>query len=120
MIYADDGSVPEGSALDEWGKLFIGAGEKMGRTFLVVERAKKLLEEAGFVDIVEHTVKVPVGSWPKDPKMKELGRWNLLFLTSGLESMGMYMLMHVLGVSLTARSGCSRIVHQLTDIVGVY
>lgn len=73
----------------------------MGRTFLVAERAKKLLEEAGFVDVVEHTVKVPIGSWPADPKMKEIGRWNLLFLTTGLESMGMYLLMHVLGVSVT-------------------
>jgi hypothetical protein len=86
----------------EWGELFIGAGEKMGRTFQVVERAKKLLPEAGFVDYTEHTVKVPVGVWPKDKKMKELGRWNLLFLTTGLESMGMYMLTHVLGVSVTA------------------
>jgi len=91
----------------EWGELFIGAGEKMGRTFLVAERARELLGDAGFVDIVEHKVKVPIGSWPADPKLKELGRWNLLFLTTGLESMGMYMLMHVLGVSVTALILCS-------------
>ncbi|RDW59196.1 hypothetical protein BP5796_12120 [Coleophoma crateriformis] len=96
-IRSDNGSVQPGSPMHDWGELFIGAGEKMGRTFLVAERAKKLLEEAGFVDVVEHTVKVPIGDWPQDSKMKELGRWNLLFLTVGLESMGMYMLMHVLG-----------------------
>lgn len=67
--------------MHSWGELFIGVGEKMGRTFLVVERAKKLLEEAGFVDIVEHKVKVPIGSWPADPKLKELGRWNLFLKT---------------------------------------
>lgn len=107
--------------MGRWGELFIGAGEKLGRTFLVAERAKELLEEAGFVDIVEHSVKVPIGSWPADPKLREIGRWNLLFLTTGLESMGMYLLMNVLGVRVISFA-CSllKLNDTLTEIVGIY
>ena len=48
-----DGSVEEGSAMDQWGKLFHEAGRKTGRSFRVYEDElqKKAMEAAGFVDI---------------------------------------------------------------------
>ena len=82
----------------DWGDVFIGAGEKMGKTFLIAEQSKQLLEAAGFVDMVSVTVKAPIGGWMHDPKMKEIGNWYMLFLSEGLENLGMYMLLHVLGV----------------------
>ena len=50
---SDDGSVEEGSAMDQWGKLFHEAGRKTGRSFRVYEDElqKKAMEAAGFVDI---------------------------------------------------------------------
>ena len=50
---SDDGSVEEGSAMDQWGKLFHEAGRKTGRSFRVYEDRlqKKAMEAAGFVDI---------------------------------------------------------------------
>lgn len=101
QFHSDDGTV--GDVILEWSRLFIGAGEKMGRSFLCIRDAKKLLEEAGFVDVVETQYKLPVGPWMKDPKWKEIGRWGLLFMTTGLESMALYMLTHVLGVSFLKR-----------------
>lgn len=52
-LESDDGSVQEGSAIDEWGKFFIEGGRKMGRTFTIIDDdlQKKGMEEAGFVDI---------------------------------------------------------------------
>lgn len=52
-IESDDGSVPSGSPMDQWGKVFWEGGKKFGRTFRVVEDdiQKKCMEEAGFVDI---------------------------------------------------------------------
>lgn len=83
----------------DWSTLFIDAGEKMGRTFKHAKNSKKLLEEAGFVDLVESRYKLPVGGWMEDKKWKEIGKWNLLFLTVGLEGMALYILKSVLGVS---------------------
>lgn len=105
QIHCDDGSVKEDSVLFEWSRLFIGAGENMGRTFTIIRDAKRLLEEAGFVDVVEVPYKLPIGPWGKDPKHKELGRWYLLYVTTGLESMALYMLTNVLGVS-TVQGHC--------------
>lgn len=94
---SDDGTVKEGDIMYEWSKVFIGAGEMMGRTFTIARNSKQLLEEAGFVDVVEKTYKIPVGAWMEDPKWKEIGRWDLLYLTTGLEGMALYILKNVLG-----------------------
>lgn len=34
------------------------------------------MEKAGFVDIVESQEVWPIGTWPKDKKLKEIGRWG--------------------------------------------
>lgn len=87
--------------MHEWSQIFISAGEIMGRTFTIARSSKQLLEEAGFVDVVEKKYKVPVGEWMSEPEWKEIGRWDLLYLTTGLEGMALYILKHVLGVSLS-------------------
>lgn len=33
------------------------------------------MEDVGFVDVVEKRLKWPLNTWPKDPKLKELGMW---------------------------------------------
>lgn len=57
---SDDGTVVEGSALDQWGKVFVEAGKKFGRPFDVADTGlvRDAMEKAGFVDIVEWTFKV--------------------------------------------------------------
>lgn len=50
---SDDGSVVEGSPMNEWAKVFWEGGKKFKRTFRVLEDnlQKKYMEEAGFVDV---------------------------------------------------------------------
>lgn len=57
---ADNGSVPDRSAISQWGKFFEEGGAKMGRSFLVVEEGtqRRAMEQAGFVDIGERDFKV--------------------------------------------------------------
>lgn len=59
-MVSDDGTVPERSAISQWGKFFEEGGRAMGRTFMVVQEGvqKKAMEEAGFVDIQEWDFKV--------------------------------------------------------------
>ena len=33
------------------------------------------MEKVGFVDVTEKRFKWPLNTWPKDPKLKELGMW---------------------------------------------
>lgn len=61
-MISDDGTVPEKSAISQWGKFFEEGGKKMGRSFLVIKEGtqRKAMEEAGFVDIQEWEFKVSI------------------------------------------------------------
>lgn len=39
----------------------------------------------GFVDIVEKKVPWPLGAWPNDQRLKEMGRWNVRNWEEGSE-----------------------------------
>lgn len=57
------------------------------------------IREAGFVNTVEQVFKVPLGGWPADVKLRELGQWALLGFDTGLEGYSLATLTRVLGVS---------------------
>lgn len=82
----------------QWSKTLLFAAEQLGKTFAIYDFNEDLIREAGFIDVQKQTFKVPVGPWPRDPKMKELGQWNKLFCLEGLESWSLYLLSTVLGV----------------------
>ncbi len=59
---------------------------------------KDKITEAGFVNVVEKVYKTPLGGWPADPKLRELGQWALLGFDIGLEGYALATLTRVLGV----------------------
>ncbi|KAJ4328775.1 hypothetical protein N0V84_000780 [Fusarium piperis] len=79
--------------MSQWGKLFVQAGLKIGRSFTLVddEEQRKGMEAAGFVDIQEFNIKVPLGDWPRDPKLKEMGRFSRATLEQDTEGYVLYM-----------------------------
>ncbi|KAH6995780.1 S-adenosyl-L-methionine-dependent methyltransferase [Ilyonectria sp. MPI-CAGE-AT-0026] len=87
MGYSDDDTLKDGTALAEWGKFFHEGGKKLGRIFtpLPGNLQEKGLEAAGFIDIQSKTSKVPVGDWPKDEKLKEIGRFTQLSIETDVE-----------------------------------
>jgi hypothetical protein len=97
---SDDGSVAPGDMMYEWSRKWIDAGESIGRTLKIARYSKRLLEEAGFVGIVEKKFKLPLGGWMQDPTYKEIGKCCLLFMDEGLEDMVLYLGSAVLEVGL--------------------
>ncbi|KAI1160019.1 S-adenosyl-L-methionine-dependent methyltransferase [Nemania serpens] len=99
VIQSDDGTVPYGSAMDQWGRVFTEAGRKFGRTFRPVEEnlQVKAMEAAGFVDIRVYNMKTSLGPWPADAKNKEIGQYARLALEQDIEGFIMYMWTTVLG-----------------------
>lgn len=84
---SDDGSVKDGSALEQWGKVFREGGKKLGRTFTVYEEdlQRKGMEAAGFVDIEFRDIQVPYGGWHHDKEIAERGIWWKMAIESDLE-----------------------------------
>lgn len=62
------------------------------------------IEDAGFVGVVEKVFHVPFGPWPRNPKMRELGKWSLLAFTMGIEGYVLASLTRFMGVSGGPRS----------------
>lgn len=96
MFKSEDGSVTEDHFMVQWSKTLLYAAEQLGKTFAIYDFNREMITQAGFVDVVEKKFKIPVGTWPSDPKMKELGQWNTLFCLEGLESWSLYLLSTVL------------------------
>ncbi|KAL1848309.1 hypothetical protein VTK73DRAFT_10164 [Phialemonium thermophilum] len=86
-VGTDDGPLPPTSAVAQWGPLFVQGGRAIGRSFTVVDDGiqRKAMEEAGFVDIQEKNIKCPTGAWPKDPKLREIGRYSQLAVLQDVE-----------------------------------
>ena len=96
---SDDKTLPQDSALVQWWELFKAIGQKTGKTFAAGEVACESIDAAGFIHIREEKIKVPIGPWAKDKKLKEWGYWNLCFLLDGLEGFALRGMTTVLDVS---------------------
>ncbi|KAF2654986.1 S-adenosyl-L-methionine-dependent methyltransferase [Lophiostoma macrostomum CBS 122681] len=75
--------------------------DKTGMTFRTVEHMKEHMEDAGFVDVVEEKFIWPIGPWPSDPHLKDLGRWGERNWADGLEGWVIALYTRVLGWSYT-------------------
>lgn len=99
LALSDDGTVKPGSALARWWGIFMKVGDIIGKDFKGCEVARESIEAAGFVDVRERAIKLPIGTWPKDKKLKQWGAWNRMFLMEGLEGFAIKGLVSVLQVS---------------------
>lgn len=60
---------------------------------------KPFIENAGFVEINQCQLKVPLGTWPAEKKQKDMGAYLALTIDTAFEAVGMAMLTRVLGMS---------------------
>ncbi|KAL3419490.1 mRNA 3'-end-processing protein yth1 [Phlyctema vagabunda] len=92
---SDDGTVTPGSPLRRWSTTFTKAGEMTGQSFAICETMTEAIKASGFVNVVETVYKAPLGGWPRDPKLRDLGRWGLLSFQQGIEGYAMALLTRV-------------------------
>ncbi|KAF9779069.1 hypothetical protein IL306_002755 [Fusarium sp. DS 682] len=97
-FHSQQGIIEDGSTIAEWGKLFRDGSEKLGCPFIPLPSniQTKRLEEIGFVDVQSRTIRVPIGSWPKDEKLKEIGLFAKYSISSDIQGRIGYMA-HVCG-----------------------
>ena len=68
LIYSEDGSYKD-TWYERWNADFNKAAEMGGRTLRPGALLKEWFEAAGFDDIHNEKLRMPVGMWPKDRKM---------------------------------------------------
>ncbi|KAI1436394.1 S-adenosyl-L-methionine-dependent methyltransferase [Xylaria sp. CBS 124048] len=98
-IKSDDGSVREGTALYDWGRLFNEASAKAGRSMSIVDdgTVSKAFRKAGFVNITSRPFKLPATSWPLDKELKEVGAFSQLTMEQDLDGYAMLLFTQALG-----------------------
>jgi precorrin-6B methylase 2 len=88
---------PPGEVGVEYEHLLSEAFEKAGRKWRVAEGMHEMLVAAGFTGVTERRGRMPVGTWPVLPAMKELGSMWREIVTDGLEGEAMAALTRYLG-----------------------
>ncbi|PNH60889.1 hypothetical protein VD0002_g6812 [Verticillium dahliae] len=58
---------------------------------------KRYMEQAGFENIVVKDYRLPCGGWSSDPRLKEVGIYNLAFLEESLEGFALFLLKEIMG-----------------------
>lgn len=57
-----------------------------------------MMEQAGFADVEEHVVKLPIGPWPKNKQLKTVGAFELVNMVDGIEGLTMRLFSKALGM----------------------
>jgi hypothetical protein len=60
---------------------------------------RQWMEEAGIVNVKEYVYRFPINAWPKDPKLKDLGLWEMANMLEGIEGFSLVFFTEVLGWS---------------------
>ncbi|KAJ6155765.1 hypothetical protein N7470_006331 [Penicillium chermesinum] len=94
FIECDDDSLPGHSVLRSWGPRLAQAAQKAGRPLGAMHTMRDSIANAGFTDIHVKDYKLPIGPWPRDKQLKEVGEVNHQHWMGGMEGYGMWLLTH--------------------------
>ncbi|KAL2012341.1 hypothetical protein VTN00DRAFT_5059 [Thermoascus crustaceus] len=97
--WSDDGTLKADSPYAQYLKCLDDAGKKSGRELNIYDRLKQWVIDAGYTDVVEKVYILPLAPWPKDPTLKELGRWQAIGAQDAVEAYGLRLYTQVLGWS---------------------
>ncbi|RSL83727.1 hypothetical protein CEP52_016645 [Fusarium oligoseptatum] len=94
---SDDDTLKSNSPLYTWIDIFTKMGSLTGKPFFWDDNMVESARKAGFVNVTGRKIKVPIGTWPKDKRLKQWGAWNRQFLLQGLEGFSLRGLTEMLG-----------------------
>ncbi|TKW49507.1 hypothetical protein CTA1_1332 [Colletotrichum tanaceti] len=75
QVHCDDGTLPPDWPLVRFTDHLVEAFAKFGTNSHAAVFGRQYLEQAGFVNIQHHTVKLPYGTWPRDKTMRLIGMY---------------------------------------------
>src|SRR5438552_18509023 len=87
-----DDTLPNPSLINQFYEVMNEAANKIGLDFDIASKFKGLLEDAGYEDVTEVAFDLPIGSWTKDRRLKEIGAFNRVQICEGLQGMAMGLL----------------------------
>lgn len=93
--------VPSSSAIGLWAETFLRGMDGFDRCARVrPSHTRRMLENAGFVDITEETLRCYLNPWSEERHERECARWFNLGFTLGLEAMSLKPMIEQLGMTV--------------------
>ncbi|RDW81933.1 hypothetical protein BP6252_03045 [Coleophoma cylindrospora] len=83
---SQDDSIPDNYHVAEMLSLLRGACDKIERRLDPGPHLEGWVRDAGFENITHKVIPLPLGLWPKDKKMKEIGAYMMFQYTEGVEA----------------------------------
>ncbi|PWY95907.1 S-adenosyl-L-methionine-dependent methyltransferase [Aspergillus sclerotioniger CBS 115572] len=102
ITYSQDGTLTPDNKIYKWFEYLREACDIMGRPATVGAKLPEYAAAAGFSNIHHRIYPLPLGSWPKEQRLKEAGALNILQFLEGIEACSVATFTHVLGWSLEA------------------
>ncbi|EER23068.1 hypothetical protein D8B26_004369 [Coccidioides posadasii str. Silveira] len=99
LVTSDDDSKDRVPFVDQFQTKCNEAAAKFGKKIDQAPNHKQRVINAGYVDVRSDVFKVPIGTWPKDKKLKEVGRYFVEHMMMGVEAYSLGFLGKVLGWS---------------------
>ncbi|KNG87492.1 UMTA methyltransferase family protein [Aspergillus nomiae NRRL 13137] len=96
---SDDDTAEKAVTAQEWMRQIREGGRKFGKPLDDACQWKQKMEDVGFVDVTETLLKIPLGTWPKDARMKELGKFGFVGELQAIEAYTPALFTRVLGWS---------------------
>ncbi|KAF1808957.1 putative phosphoethanolamine N-methyltransferase [Eremomyces bilateralis CBS 781.70] len=88
-FHCDDGSLSEDTSSIKFERTFHEIAEKIGIDFDPMLNMRGWLNEAGYEEIQETEKLIPIGTWPKDKKLKGIGMYYQVHYLTGIENYSM-------------------------------
>jgi len=98
-VHWEDGEVPPDNALKRWFADLCRASEMAERPINVVPHLKRMLTDAGFVDVHEKIYKIPINTWPRSNRLKRIGDMWRRCLDDGLSGFSYAFFHRCMGMS---------------------
>ncbi|WAO91736.1 Hypothetical protein NCS54_00921700 [Fusarium falciforme] len=83
---SDDGTHDKATNAQRWAAGILEGSAKFGKPIDCAHQWKDELIKVGFVDVQEEIRKIPIGPWPKDPKLKEIGKYQSVQTRQAIDS----------------------------------
>ncbi|KAJ9157233.1 Methyltransferase domain-containing protein [Pleurostoma richardsiae] len=99
MLFRAVDNTLEGTPLLKWNNWMLEGVRRMGRNPLAALQLNKLMAEAGFVNITEKRLAVPINAWAKGAEHKVLGAMEMINLLEVAQGITMTVFTKALGWS---------------------
>lgn len=98
-LNSDDDTMKQAKWCQEWIRNVDEASSKIGKRLNVAHLHRQWMIDAGFSDVSEDVYKIPIGSWPKNKALKELGRVQRVQMIEAVPTFSLAYYTRILGYS---------------------